>query len=64
MAQTDYAAQNRAQLVEYFHGGEKGLGNTSLLGVEVEHLVRVVAIRILSGSHGYRQTLPQRDIAF
>lgn len=39
MAQADYAAQNRTRLIEFFHGGEKGAGNTGLLGVEVEHLV-------------------------
>ena len=28
MTQADYAAQNRARLIDFFHGGEKGKGNT------------------------------------
>ena len=37
MSQVSYAAQNRARLIEYFRGGEKGEGALGLLGVEVEH---------------------------
>lgn len=64
MAQTDYAAQNRAQLVEYFHCGEKGLGSTSLLGVEVEHLVLAddgnpISYEPVDGRIGVREVLVQ-----
>ena len=64
MARTDYSAQNRVQLIEYFHGGEKGLGNTSLLGVEVEHLVLAddgspISYEPVDGRIGVREVLAQ-----
>ncbi len=62
MTQADYAAQNRARLIDFFHGGEKGKGNTGLLGVEVEHLVLAddgnpVSYEPVDGRIGVREVL-------
>lgn len=66
MASSDFAAQNRAQLIEYFHGGEKGSGNTSLLGVEVEHFVLAndgspISYEPVDGRIGVREVLAQLE---
>ena len=62
--QADYAAQNRAQLIEFFHGGEKGEGGTGLLGVEIEHLVLAddgtpISYEPADGRIGVREVLAQ-----
>lgn len=64
MTQTDYTAQNRAQLIDFFRGGEKGAGNTGLLGVEVEHLVLAddghpISYEPVDGRIGVREVLAQ-----
>ena len=64
MVSADCAAQNRAQLIEYFHSGEKGAGNTRLLGVEVEHLVLAddgnpISYEPVDGRIGVREVLAQ-----
>ena len=66
MTQLDYTVENRAQLIEYFHGGEKGVGNTSLLGVEVEHLVisddgDPISYEPTGGRIGVREVLAQLE---
>ena len=64
MAQADYSAENRERLIEFFHGGEKGAGNTGLLGVEVEHLVLAddgnpISYEPVDGRIGVREVLAQ-----
>ena len=66
MAPSDYVAQHRARLIEYFHDGEKGLGNTSLLGVEVEHLVLAddgnpISYEPVDGRIGVREVVAQLE---
>ncbi|MBP3892866.1 MAG: hypothetical protein J6D34_02370 [Atopobiaceae bacterium] len=69
MTSSDFAAQNRAQLIEYFHGGEKGSGNTSLLGVEVEHFVLAddgnpISYEPVDGRIGVREVLSQLEMDY